>query len=56
MRERYVIYVHTSPHFEPTELFVFADSPDDALDTVTHMVKQLGGDIGKAHDVTVNVD
>jgi len=56
MNRRYVVYVHTSPHFEPTELFVFADSPEDAVSTVGYMVKKLGGDMSNAIKVTAELD
>lgn len=56
MNRKYVVYVHTSPHFSPTELFVWADDEVDAIDIVADMVKALGGDIKKAHAVTVELD
>lgn len=48
MNRKYVVYVHTSPHFEPTELFVWAEDQKDAIHVVGEMVKKLGGDVTKA--------
>lgn len=56
MSAKYAVYVHTSPHFEPTELFVWAEDEKDAISTVGEMVEKLGGDIKRAFHVTAELD
>jgi hypothetical protein len=56
MDHKYVVYVHTNPNHEPTELFVWAEDKDDAIGTVGYMIEKLGGDIKRAHKVTAEID
>jgi hypothetical protein len=55
-QRKYVVYVHTGKFTEATELFLFADSEQDAIDEVSRMVQMLGGDMSNAIKVTAALD